>query len=96
MPGSLVGGTVTAEAGPWDVERMGLPVEVEPRVSGGGQCYDRVLLTPRPGFRPSLQARLVAVSLAGRAFSAVRRPRSRADEPARRGSTPSSAKFLLP
>jgi Domain of unknown function (DUF4118) len=66
-------GTVTAGSGRWDVEQAGLPGEVELRVSGGGQYYGRFLLTPRPGSRPSLQARLVAVSLAdlaGRAFSA--------------------------
>jgi uncharacterized protein DUF4118 len=66
-------GTVTAGSGRWDVEHAGLPEEVELRVSGGGQYYGRFLLTPRPGSRPSLQARLVAVSLAdlaGRAFSA--------------------------
>ena len=66
-------GTVMAGSGRWDVEHAGLPGEVELRVSGGGQYYGRFLLTPRPESRPSLQARLVAVSLAdlaGRAFSA--------------------------
>ena len=66
-------GIVTAESGRWDVELRGLPQEVELRVSSGGQYYGRFLLTPQPGSRPSLQARLVAVSLAdlvGRAFSA--------------------------
>jgi Domain of unknown function (DUF4118) len=66
-------GSVTAGSGRWDVERLGLPEEVELRVSGGGQYYGRFLLTPRPESRPSLQARLVAVSLAdlvSRAFTA--------------------------
>jgi hypothetical protein len=37
------------------------------RVSGNGQCYGRLMLKPRPGSKPSLQARLVAVSLAAHA-----------------------------
>jgi K+-sensing histidine kinase KdpD len=48
-------GTVAAGSGRWDVDREGLPEEVELRVSGGGQYYGRFLLTPRPGSRPSLQ-----------------------------------------
>jgi K+-sensing histidine kinase KdpD len=48
-------GTVAAGPGRWDVDREGLPEEVELRVSGGGQYYGRFLLTPRPGSRPSLQ-----------------------------------------
>jgi Domain of unknown function (DUF4118) len=66
-------GTVVTGHGRWDVDRAGLPEEVELRVSAGGQYYGRFLLTPRPGSRPSLQARLVAVSMAdqvGRAFGA--------------------------
>jgi Domain of unknown function (DUF4118) len=79
--GSLLGhpprlekdGTVVAGNDRWDVDRAGLPDEVELRVSAGGQYYGRFLLRPQPGSGPSLQARLVAVSLAdqvGRAFSA--------------------------
>jgi hypothetical protein len=66
-------GTVTAGAGRRDGERIGLPEEVELRVSDGGQYYGRFLLRPRPESRPSVQARIVAVSLAdlvSRAFSA--------------------------
>lgn len=41
------------------------------RVSGNGQCYGRFMLKPRPGSRPSLQARVVAVSLADQAGRAA-------------------------
>jgi hypothetical protein len=72
-------GTVRTGYGRWNVEDEGLPAgEVELRVFGDGQYYGRFMLTPEPGSRPSLQARLVAVTLAdqaGRAFSA--RPPSR-------------------
>jgi Domain of unknown function (DUF4118) len=68
-------GTVMSRHGRWDVEQSGLPEEVGLRVSGNG----RFMLKPRPGSRPSLQARLVAVSLAdqvARAFSAGAAARS--------------------
>jgi len=80
--GSLLGhpprlepdGTVLAGHSRWDVELSGLPAEdVELRVYGGGQYYGRFMLKAKPGSRPSLQARLVAVTLAdqvGRAFGA--------------------------
>jgi hypothetical protein len=70
-------GTVRTGYGRWNVAEAGLPAEeVELRVFGGGQYYGRFMLTPKPGSRPSLQARLVAVTLAdqaGRALAA-RRP----------------------
>ena len=70
-------GTVRTGYGRWNVEEAGLPEEeVELRVFGNGQYYGRFMLTPKPGSRPSLQARLVAVTLAdqaGRAL-AVRTP----------------------
>ena len=72
-------GSLTAGHGRWEVEKAGLPGEFELWVAAGGQYYGRFLLTPRPGSRPSLQARLVAVSLAGlaaRAFSAAEAARS--------------------
>jgi hypothetical protein len=72
-------GTVMAGHARWDVEQAGLPEEVELRVSGNGQYYGRFMMKPRPGSKPSLQARLVAVSLAdqaGRAFSADEAARS--------------------
>jgi hypothetical protein len=60
--------------GRWDVETVGLPgEEIELRVFGGGQYYGRFMMRPNPSSRPSLQARLVAVTLAeqaGRALAA--------------------------
>jgi hypothetical protein len=60
--------------GRWEVERSGLPAEeIELRTFGGGQYHGRFMLKPGPGSKPSLQARLVAVTLAdqaGRAFRA--------------------------
>jgi hypothetical protein len=56
-----------------DVDESGLPTEeIELRTFGNGQYYGRFMLRPKPESRPSLQARLVAVTLAdqaGRAFS---------------------------
>jgi hypothetical protein len=81
--GSLLGrpprlepdGTVIAGHSKWDVEESGLPVEeIELRIFGNGQYYGRFMMKPKPGSKPSLQARLVAVTLAdqaGRAFSAT-------------------------
>jgi hypothetical protein len=67
-------GTVMVGHGRWDVETVGLPGgEIELRVFGGGQYYGRFMMRPKPGSRPSLQARLVAVTLAeqaGRALAA--------------------------
>jgi hypothetical protein len=80
--GSLLGhpprlerdGTVLVGHARTDVERTGMPAEeVELRTFGSnGQYYGRFMLQPKPASRPSLQARLVAVTLAdqaGRAFS---------------------------
>jgi Domain of unknown function (DUF4118) len=65
-------GTVRTGHGRWDVEEAGLPAEeVELRVFGDGQYYGRFMLTPEPGSRPSLQARLVAVTLADQAGRAL-------------------------
>jgi K+-sensing histidine kinase KdpD len=84
--GTLVGrpprleqdGTITpgrAGLGRWDAEQSGFPAgEVELRTFGSGQYYGRFMLTARPDSRPSLQARLVAVTLAdlaGRALAAA-------------------------
>jgi hypothetical protein len=58
----------------WEVERFGLPAEeIELRTFGNGQFYGRFMLRAKSGSVPSLQARLVAVTLAdqvGRAFGA--------------------------
>jgi K+-sensing histidine kinase KdpD len=79
--GSLLGhpprlqpdGTVMVSHQRWDVEQFGLPgKEIELRTFANGQFHGRFMLMPKPGARPSLQARLVAVTLAdqaGRAFS---------------------------
>jgi hypothetical protein len=81
--GSLLGrpprlepdGTVIAGHSKWDVEESGLPIEeIELRAFGNGQYCGRFMMKPKPGSKPSLQARLVAVTLAdqaGRAFSAT-------------------------
>jgi K+-sensing histidine kinase KdpD len=57
-----------------DVDEFGLPAEeIELRTFGNGRYFGRFMLAPKPGSRPSLQARLVAVTLAdqaGRAFGA--------------------------
>jgi hypothetical protein len=86
--GSLLGhpprlepdGTVRVGRSRWDVELSGLPgEEIELRTFGGGQYFGRFMLKARPGSRPSLQARLVAVTLAdqaGRAFGASQAARS--------------------
>lgn len=72
-------GTVRTSHGRWNVEEAGLPAEeVELRVFGDGQYYGRFMMTPKPGSRPSLQARLVAVTLADQAGRALAgRPPSR-------------------
>jgi hypothetical protein len=65
-------GAVLAGLSRWDVETVGLPAgEIELRVFGGGQYYGRFMMTPKPGSRPSLQARLVAVTLADQAGRAL-------------------------
>jgi len=65
-------GTIMPGHRSWDVEQSTLPAEeIELRVFGNGQFYGRFMLRPKPESRPSLQARLVAVTLAdqaGRAF----------------------------
>ena len=73
-------GTVLSGHQRWDVEHSGLPAdEIELRTFGNGQYYGRFMLQPKPGSRPSLQARLVAVTLAdqaGRAFGTSSAARS--------------------
>jgi hypothetical protein len=80
-------GTVTVGHSSWDVELSGLPAdEIELRTYGNGQYYGRFMLKAKPGSRPSLQARLVAVTLAdqaGHAFGASRTAQS-ASLPGRR------------
>ena len=78
--GSLLGhpprlepdGTVVAGHSRWNVEDSGLPAEeIELRAFGNGQYHGRFMMQPRPGAKPSLQARLVAVTLADQAGRAL-------------------------
>jgi hypothetical protein len=65
-------GMVLAGRGRWDVERAGLPSEeIELRTFGNGQYYGRFMMRAKPGSRPSIQARLVAVTLADQAERAL-------------------------
>jgi Domain of unknown function (DUF4118) len=65
-------GTIVTRHGHVDVDLAGMPSEeVELRTFGHGQYYGRFMLTPKPGSRPTLQARLVAVTLAGLAGRAL-------------------------
>jgi hypothetical protein len=65
-------GTVMVGHQHWEVEQHGLPEQdIELRAFGNGQFYGRFMLQPRPGSRPSLQARLVAVTLADQAGRAL-------------------------
>jgi Domain of unknown function (DUF4118) len=70
-------GTVVIGHTRWDVEQFGLPAgEIELRVFANGQYYGRFMMRARPGAKPSLQARLVAVTLAdqtGRALDSTSR-----------------------
>ena len=56
----------------WDVDRWGLPnEEIELRASVGDHFYGRFMLRPTPGTFPSVEARIVAVTLAGLAAAAL-------------------------
>ncbi len=74
-------GSITAGRTGLDVDRDGLPdEEIELRVAAGGRFYGRFLLQPTPASTPTLQARLVAVTLAeqtGAALDAIHRSRAR-------------------
>lgn len=65
-------GTVTWGRKRWNVDRRGLPhTEVELRTFGNGRYIGRFMLDPTPGAIPTLQARLVAVTLADQAGAAL-------------------------
>ncbi len=65
-------GTVMTRNGRWPVDESGLPAEdVELRTFGNGQYYGRFMMTPRADAKPSLQARLVAITLADTAGRAL-------------------------
>jgi Domain of unknown function (DUF4118) len=82
--GTLVGhpprlepdGSILAGHRRWDVGEFGFPAgDIELRTFSGGHYLGRFMMTPRPLARPTLQARLVAVTLAdqaGRAISSAR------------------------
>jgi hypothetical protein len=74
-------GSIVKGRAPVDVERHGLPdEEIELRASAGGHFYGRFMLQPLPETVPSLQARLVAVTLAdqaGAVFDTTRTGRDR-------------------
>jgi hypothetical protein len=68
-------GTLSTRYGHWPVDDVGLPdEEIELRAFGNGQYRGRYMLTPAPGSRPPLQARLVAVTLADLAGHALASP----------------------
>jgi hypothetical protein len=78
--GSLIGhpprlepdGTVVSPHRTWDVEEFGFPDgDIELRTFCNGEFCGRFMLTPSPVSRPSLQARLVAVTLADQAGRAI-------------------------
>jgi hypothetical protein len=65
-------GTVMTAHGRRDIELSGLPQEeLELRTFSNGHYYGRFMMKPRPGARPSRQARLVAVTLAEQAGRAL-------------------------
>lgn len=65
-------GSVTVGKRSWDVDAAGWPEgETELRTYGNGHYLGRFMLTPGPGPVPPLQARLVAVTLAGQTGSAL-------------------------
>jgi hypothetical protein len=65
-------GTVMTRNGRWPMDLSGWPAgEVELRTFGNGQYYGRFMMTPKAEARPSLQARLVAVTLADTAGRAL-------------------------
>ncbi|MFF5139003.1 DUF4118 domain-containing protein [Streptomyces sp. NPDC013157] len=65
-------GGVTAGRRSWNVDTAGWPEgDIELRAYGNGRYLGRFMLTPGPGPVPPLQARLVAVTLADQAGSAL-------------------------
>ncbi|WP_269859114.1 DUF4118 domain-containing protein [Streptomyces sp. RPT161] len=78
--GSLLGhpaqlrpdGSVLVGRRSWDVDQQGLPdEEIELRAFGNGRYLGRFMMRPAQGAKPPLQARLVAVTLAEQAGSAL-------------------------
>jgi K+-sensing histidine kinase KdpD len=65
-------GRVVVGAQDWDADRNGLPGgDLELLVENGGLLQGRFLMTPRPGARPTLEQRLVAISFAEQVGAAL-------------------------
>jgi len=62
-------GSVTTGSGTWDADRDGFPAggDTELLVESGGLFQGRFLMTPRPGARPTLEQRLLAIAFADQA-----------------------------
>jgi hypothetical protein len=72
-------GQVRTDAGVWDVDVLGLPLdEIELRVHSGPRALGRFMMQAAPGSAPSIGARKVAVILADQAGAAFERPARRA------------------
>jgi K+-sensing histidine kinase KdpD len=67
-------GEVERESAVWDVERNGLPtdVDIELLVESGGRLQGRFLLTAGPDAHPSSAQRLVAVTLAAQVGASLK------------------------
>jgi K+-sensing histidine kinase KdpD len=70
-------GEVECQHSIWDVDRRGLPVDVDLEliVEAGGRLVGRYLMRAAPGSRPTLSQRLVAVTLADQVGGALGRQR---------------------
>ena len=66
-------GSVTIGQRAWQVDAEGFPVstDTELLVESGGLFQGRFLMTPRPGVRPTLEQRLLAVALADQVGAAL-------------------------
>jgi K+-sensing histidine kinase KdpD len=64
-------GSVTTRSGTWDADRDGFPAgDTELLVESGGLFQGRFLMTPRPGARPTLEQRQLAIAFADQAGAA--------------------------
>ena len=74
-------GTVVAGHRHWDTDEFGFPAgEIELRTFANGQYLGRFMLRPKADSRPSLQARLVAVTLSDMAARALGSAQSARDD----------------
>ena len=65
-------GSVTTGSRTWDTGRDGFPAgDTELLVESGGVFQGRFLMTPRPGARPTLEQRLLAIAFADQAGAAL-------------------------